>query len=332
MLLYYMATYNPPTETLPIFDSSVFTNGNDLLSTAEGDARYLRFPSSQGSETINGDLSVSGALTAGTFAPSTIVCNTINGTAVGTAVNLYDETTRTGTVNFNTGGSAKNMNIGGTSTSTTFAGTSVIMPVLQVNGQATFQGNTQFGDAAGDNIVPNGTLTKPLIIGTYSTTSSYSTTSTTPVITYLGGTLKSSSSISNLATGTFVYPMAGINPYDAFGAVSLTAGTYMFWMGINWEDSAAFDMTDIRMGLSNVGTLNGSSVEADFKAAIPNYTCYFHKTDSATAAVNDSENRVLSSIFTLSTTTAMYPFFVCNTSVTVDTVSVSVFFVKIGSA
>ena len=326
-----MATYDPPLQTLPIFDSSVFINGADGLSTTEADARYLRFPQSQGSETINGNLSVSGALTAGTFAPTTISCNTINGTAVGTAVSLYNEALRTGTVNFNTGSSTKNMNIGGTSTSTTFAGTSVIMPVLQVNGQATFQGNTQFGDAAGDNIVPNGTLTKPFIVG-YSTTSSYSTTNSTPLTTYLGGTLETTNTFSNVATGTFVYAMASINPYDAAGAVSLTAGTYMFWMGINWEDASAFDMTDCRMGLINVGSLSGASNEADFRAAIPNYTCYFHKTDNATASGSDSENRVLSSIFTLSTTTLMYPFFVCNTSVIVDTVSVSVIFTKIGSA
>jgi hypothetical protein len=206
------------------------------------------------------------------------------------------------------------------------------MPVLQVNGQATFQGNTQFGDAAGDNIVPNGTLTKPLIIGTYSTTSSYSSTSTTPVITYLGGTLNSFTSLSAIATGDFVYPMSSISPFNAGGGVFLTTGTYMFWMGINWEDAAAFDMTDIRMGLANVGTLTAASSEANIRAALPNYTCYFHKTDSTAAAISDSENRVLNSIFTLTVNTTMYPFFVCNHTVTVDTVSVSVFFVKIGSA
>ena len=60
-----MATYDPPTEDLPIFDTSVFTSLTDGLTAAEADARYLRFPVSQGSETISGDLNVSGTSTLG---------------------------------------------------------------------------------------------------------------------------------------------------------------------------------------------------------------------------------------------------------------------------
>ena len=58
-----MAIYNPPTEDLPIFDSAVFSTGSSGLTEAEGDARYLRFPLSQGSETISGDLDVVGLST-----------------------------------------------------------------------------------------------------------------------------------------------------------------------------------------------------------------------------------------------------------------------------
>ncbi len=62
-----MATYDPPLENLPVFDTSVFINGADGLSIAEADARYLRFPQSQGSETINGDLTITGTTTATTI-------------------------------------------------------------------------------------------------------------------------------------------------------------------------------------------------------------------------------------------------------------------------
>jgi hypothetical protein len=59
-----MATYPPPTETLPTFNSTVFTSPlTDGLTIAEADGRYLKFPSSQGGETINGDLVVSGITT-----------------------------------------------------------------------------------------------------------------------------------------------------------------------------------------------------------------------------------------------------------------------------
>jgi hypothetical protein len=97
-----MAIYNPPTETLPIFDSSVFESNSAGLTIAEGDARYLRFPVSQGSETISGALVVSG----------TITTDDIAGSAVGTAVSLFNEATRTGTITIGTGASSKTITIG----------------------------------------------------------------------------------------------------------------------------------------------------------------------------------------------------------------------------
>jgi hypothetical protein len=43
-----MATYPPPTETLPIFDAGVFTTNDTSLTIATADARYLKFPLGQG--------------------------------------------------------------------------------------------------------------------------------------------------------------------------------------------------------------------------------------------------------------------------------------------
>lgn len=276
-------------------------------------------------------LNVSGALSSGASTLTSVITNTINGTAVGTGVNLYDEATRTGTINFGTGGSAKNLNIGGTNTSTTFSGTGFIVPVIQVNGLASFRGTTQLGDAAVDDIVPNGTLTKPWIVG-YGTTSSFSLSSITPVTTYLGGTLQTTNSFSASATGTFRYVMASITPYDINGGLSLSAGTYTLWMGINFEDAATFNLTDLKMGLSTLSTLTSASSEAVIVASLPNLTCYFHKTDAGDAAISDSENRVLSSCFNLAAAAAVYPFYDANHSVTMDTVKVDVIITKIGSA
>lgn len=532
MYIYYMATYDPPLQTLPIFDSSVFINGADGLSTTEADARYLRFPQSQGSETINGDLVVSGTTTADTIAGSSIssvvslyseasrdgrieigtgttdtrdifigtnaivsgtktrirganidiqsqdttqitggglltitagapitistgatqnisiganmtntgtfqiggtaggsatytiaggnsqtgtisigsgtgtktmtiggtnttlnlvgtaitasrlACNTYTTSAVGTTASLFEEasrngiisigagTNRSGAINIGNGGGASSsgaVSIGGGASSTggvniltTGGGTALIgngtIPVqilgtIDINNTGT--ANTKIGNATGttsftgtvnindnvslgassaDLIVPNGTLTKPLIIGTYASQSSYSLSSSTPLTTYLGGTLETTNTFSNVATGTFVYPMSSIGPYTAGGGLLLTAGTYMFWMGINWEDTAAFNMTDCRMGLSNDGTLTSASSEAVIVAALPNLTCYFHKTDQGDAAGSDSENRVVSGCFNIASATTMFPFFVCNYSLTIDTVRIDVIFTKIGSA
>jgi len=126
--------------------------------------------------------------------------------------------------------------------------------------------------------------------------------------------------------------MSSITPYDANGGLSLSAGTYMLWFGINFEDTSTFNLTDLRLGLSLVSTLTTSSSEATIVASLPNLTCYFHKTDAGDAAVSDSENRVLSSCFNLASAGIVYPFYDANHSVTMDTVKVDVIITKIGSA
>jgi len=60
-----MATYNPPTEDLVIFDRSVFHSVNgDTITTATLDANYLKYPIAQGTETIP-DLVVGGGCSVG---------------------------------------------------------------------------------------------------------------------------------------------------------------------------------------------------------------------------------------------------------------------------
>jgi len=49
-----MATYDPPTEILPIFNQSVFTTSDTALTIASADKRYLKFPTGQGIETLPG--------------------------------------------------------------------------------------------------------------------------------------------------------------------------------------------------------------------------------------------------------------------------------------
>lgn len=57
-----MAVYNPPTEDLPIFDNSVFTSGNELLTVDIANNNYLKFPLAQGAETLT-DITVLGTST-----------------------------------------------------------------------------------------------------------------------------------------------------------------------------------------------------------------------------------------------------------------------------
>lgn len=47
-----MSSYLPPTENLPIFDSSVFTINNEPLTFNQATNEFLRFPTAQGPETL----------------------------------------------------------------------------------------------------------------------------------------------------------------------------------------------------------------------------------------------------------------------------------------
>jgi hypothetical protein len=252
---------------------------------------------------------------------STTSINTIGGntTSIGNITASVPTVEIFGNVQINTGGTNVRSTAIGNATGTT-----------TVTGQLTCVGNTQFGDAAADFIVPNGTLTKPFIIGTYASQSSFSLASITQVTTYLGGTLQTSASFGNSASGTFRYVMASVSPYNASGGLALTAGTYMMWIALNFEDASAFQITDLRMGLSTLSTLTAASTEATITGSLPNLTCYFHRTDPTDAATSDSDNIVLSSCFNIASNTTLYPFYVANHSVVMDLVKCDVVFTKIG--
>jgi hypothetical protein len=49
-----MANYLPPTENLPIFDNSVFTSNDAVLTESVAAKTYLKFPTAQGDETLQG--------------------------------------------------------------------------------------------------------------------------------------------------------------------------------------------------------------------------------------------------------------------------------------
>ena len=47
-----MATYNPPTENLPIFDPLVFLTGDEALTYNDAVKKFLKYPNAQGEETL----------------------------------------------------------------------------------------------------------------------------------------------------------------------------------------------------------------------------------------------------------------------------------------
>jgi len=284
------------------------------------------FCSLSGTQTVSGTKTFSGNNTySGTSSfGSTVSINTTGGasTSIGNISASIPTVELFGNVQINTGATNVRSTAIGNATGTT-----------TVTGQFTCLDNTQLGSTSADFIVPNGTLTKPFIIGTYASQSSFSLASATPVTTYLGGTLESSASIGTVASGSFNYLFSSVTPYSTSGGLSLTAGTYMFWLAVNYEDSSAFAITDLRMGISTSSTLTNASTEATIIASLPNLTCYFHKTDAADAATSDSEHRVLSGCFNITATTVVYPFSTANhAAVNMDLLTSDCVFVKIGSA
>ena len=341
------------------------------IATGNGQTGTVNIGTGTGTKTMGiGGTNTTLNLVGTVISASNLKCNTFATSLANATASLFGEATRagniniglgtnrTGTINIGNGGGASatggvsiqtngtgTVTIGNSGSTTALVGTVDInrtgtgnTRIGNATGTATFTGTANFNDSvslgatSADSIVPNGTLTKPLIIGTYASQSSFSLSSLTPLTTYLGGTLQTFKSFSNVATGTFNYAMSSVTPYSAGGGIALTAGTYLFFMGINWEVSSSFDMTDLRMGLSDVGSLTSGSNEATLLAAAPNRTVYFHKTDNGNASGGDSENRVISGCFNIASATTMYPWFKANTSVTITLVTVDVIFTKIGSA
>ena len=277
-----------------------------------------------GTQTVSGIKTLSGNnIYSGTSSfSSTVSINTTGGatTSIGNISASLPLVEIFGNVNINTGASnVRSTNIGNATGITT------------VTGQFTCQDNVQLGSTSADFIAPNGTMTKPWVIGTYASQSSFSLSSITPVTTYLGGTIQTSATYGAVPSGSFKYLMVSVTPYNSSGGIALTSGTYMFWIGINFEDSSAYNLTDLRLGMANVSTLTSGSTEAQILAALPNLTCYFHKTDAADAAGSDSEQRVMSGCFNLASATTIYPFYGANhAAVTMDTITCDVVIVKIG--
>lgn len=72
-----MATYQPPTEILPIFDPNVFLSGDEALTYNEASKLFLKYPSAQGEENLQA-INVNGIAT---FNSTSIMKNslTLNG-------------------------------------------------------------------------------------------------------------------------------------------------------------------------------------------------------------------------------------------------------------
>lgn len=222
-----------------------------------------------------------------------------------------------------------------TGTSNTFIGNGT--GTTTVTGTLNINDNITMGTSTADLIGPLGVLTRPFNISTsnaYALQSSYSESDNTIVGAYLGGSLASNVSGGGFASATLRYPFAvgPVAPYNASGGVFLQKGQYMVYLSVYLNDALAFNTTDMIIALSSSSTLTSASTDQQIVDSCPNPTCYFRKTDDATAAAADTECRTLSGIFYNSTAlgATFYPIAKITYSVAVSFYQVYCVFVKIG--
>ena len=82
-----MADYKPPTEQLPIFDSSVFLTGDQALTQNQADKRYLRYPNAQGTENLQA-INVNGTATFNALADFNTSVNVDGLTTLNNVLNM----------------------------------------------------------------------------------------------------------------------------------------------------------------------------------------------------------------------------------------------------
>lgn len=201
----------------------------------------------------------------------------------------------------------------------TFSGTNAFTNTLNLN--ATGTATTNIG-ASGTATNINGTISltgKPFDINY--TTSSHSETTAAIVLTQLNGTFRSTVTWTAWTTGTFNYVMNQFIPGVPGwtwpgGFITLAAGSYSFNFAFSFDDATAYNLTDLRVGISTSSILTAASSDAIIIASLPggNLTCYKHYVTTITPAGSDIIVEQMSGSFYLSASTAIYPFARINNS------------------
>jgi hypothetical protein len=125
-----MSSYLPPTENLPIFDSSTFSINNEPLTFNQATNEFLRFPTAQGQETLQ-NIIVNGQSTFN--APVEVIDNLFKVSNLG--VPLLQVSTAfgiaCGTTNITTTGTTSTTNLTVNSITTTVTST-IVAGVLNI--------------------------------------------------------------------------------------------------------------------------------------------------------------------------------------------------------
>jgi len=270
-----MATYPPPTETLPTFNSTVFTAPLlDALTIAEADARYLKFPISQGGETISGDLTVTGEVL------TTSIIDTIDDVAGTLAIGTLAG--RTGAIQIGTGttGTGKTITINGLASANTTTINGGTINISGSGGQTTLISNTGIltltnGSASAINIGSNKTG------GNIDIGQSGGTASTTTINIGTGTLNTGAINIGNGNT-TSSLPITIGNQTGSFGSVDIGSTTIRVGRG----NCATNSIETSTGGTLNLKTTASSSGAVNMGTGMTSGTIEIGTANSSTTAIN----------------------------------------------
>lgn len=281
-----MATAEPPTEDLPIFDTSVFPSASDTLSIASLSSSFLRYPVSQGSEAITGDLNVSGTSTLGVVGVSGTA--TINGGIFTQASPQYkiDYPVNSGRIDFysNTAGGVSTrggkIDATGVHTISKFDTIDETLGTLAIGTSTTRTGAINIG---------NGNTTSSLPIQIGNQTGAFGSVEIGTTAITLGKTNCSTNTIGTSTGGTLNLKTTASSGGAINIGTGMTAGTIDIGQTAN---VASTTTTSIMNGQQQGGTLNicnGSSTSTaiDIAQGVSN-TCLTRIGRNAALTINSS--------------------------------------------
>jgi len=226
-LLLIMASYQPPSEFLPIFDNSVFTatNGSSTstgggLTLAQANLLYLRknFPDiCTALETFNGGISTTFLNASGNIQSNTkLITNNIESILVGDTVTLYNNqtngvlniasnNTRTANINIGTSATSGQASLGSNSNTQTniYGGAIYLANPTSINGDLTMSAGVIIGY-----------LTSALAASTYATIASLSS--------YLTIASASATYLTLISASTTYATIASLSNYLTIASASAT--------------------------------------------------------------------------------------------------------------
>jgi len=240
-----MADYTPPTENLPIFDSTVFLTGDEPLTYNDAKKRFLRYPNAQGTENLQ-TINVNGVAT---FNNDVVV-----GSA--TSTNLTPQiTTNKSQLNLGTGGN----------------GLLNVECPISVGGFGSIQMASSAINMQSGSYIVQGGMTTPNTLGTTNLTaianySGVTQPATSDNSTKIPSTSWVQSVISSIGPGSFAPKFANYMDYQT-GTSGYSQGTKMICGGTWGPDdyvifrvTAQINWTDTGTGWQNLATTSGQLV------------------------------------------------------------------------